>query len=416
MSGVRLEAAAAEKAGGGEPVRVLALRSVDGAGGGAEAVLLRTASTIEADRVKLTLCCIHRPNDAQFDFDRRAAARGVECVCVHQHSIRARGVLKELQRIVRDRQIEIVDAQDYKAAYFAWRLAQREGIIPVSTLHGWSGHHLRERCVYYPAEKLIVSRFPLVIAVSSEIAEAARRWGARREAVHVLANGIDPEAFCALEGERAQVRAALGYCDAQFVVGAVGRLEEEKRYDVLIDAFAAVHQRYPQARLALVGEGTCREQLQGRIDRLGVSSACQLLGHRRDVRELFQAFDVFVQSSDHEGSPTVVVEAMAIGAPVVATAVGGTADLLRDGQEGLLAPRRDPAALAAAVENVLVDPCGAVQRATAARRRVETTLSFAARTRKLEDLYCRTADAHGRRPSRAGDAIIQDWARNPCSL
>jgi glycosyltransferase involved in cell wall biosynthesis len=100
----------------------------------------------------------------------------------------------------------------------------------------------------------------------------------------------------------------------------------------------------------------------------------------------YQAFDLLVQSSDYEGTPTVIVEAMALGIPVVATDVGGTAQLCTDQEHGLLVPRRDPAAICQAVEMTLDDP-RTEQRRVAARQRVEKEFSFACRTRRLERIY-----------------------------
>jgi len=374
------------------PVRVLALRSVDGAGGGAEAVLLRTAARLDPAQVRMTVCCIRRCGDGEYDFDRRAAALGIDYCEVAQKSILARGVLPALRQIVAQRQIEIVDAQDYKAAFFAFHLARREGVTPVATLHGWSGHHWRERLLYYPAEGLLAAAFPLAIAVSGEIRDTLVRWGSRPERVRVLANGIDPAEFRRNAATTAQVRTSLGIGAGDVVIGAVGRLAWEKRFDVLLEAMARLLPRRPELKLMVVGEGDRKDALQRQMHRLGIAHRCRLLGHRCDVIDLYQAMDVFVQSSDHEGSPTVVVEAMAMQVPVVATGVGGTAELVEHGVHGLLVPRRDPSALAAAVEQTLGNREATATRVAAARCRVEHELSFDARTRQLEQLYRELAD------------------------
>ncbi len=370
------------------PVRVLALRSVDGAGGGAESILLRTGAELDPHQVRMTVGCIRSAGDAAYDFDRRAAALGLDYCEVVQQSILARGVLDALRRIVAERQIEVVDAQDYKAAFFAFRLARQMGVIPMATLHGWSGHHWRERLVYYPAERLLTARFPLAVAVSDEIRRTLVRWGCRSERVHVLGNGIDPEQFRRTTATTAQIRAALGIAPTELVIGGVGRLETEKRFDVLLEAVARLAPHRPELSLMLVGEGSRRVALEQQITRLGLAGRCRLLGHRRDVRDVYQAMDVFVQSSDHEGSPTVVVEAMALEVPVVATDVGGTRALVEHGVHGLLVPRRDPTAMAAAIADTLERRDATACRVAAARTRAETELSFDVRTRTLERLYC----------------------------
>ncbi len=373
------------------PVRVLVLRSVDGLGGGAESIILRTAACLDPRRVRMTVCCIHRRDDALYDFDRRAAATGVDYHGVAQRSLFASGVLSQIRDVAARCQPQIVDAQDYKAVFFASRLKSRLP-IPMATFHGWSGQHWRERLVYYPAERILARRFPLAVAVSSPIRETLVRWGCQPERVRVLLNGIDPAEFRRSDAARRRTRDALGIAAADIVVGAVGRLEQEKRFDVLLEALARLLPRRHDLRLVIVGDGSLRPVLTEQMRRLGISDRCRLAGHRHDMADVYQAFDVFVQSSDREGSPTVVVEAMASEAPVVATAVGGTRELLRHEVDGLLVPRREPEAMAEAIEQTLRSPEVTARRVSAARLRVETQLSFAARTRRLERMYVELVD------------------------
>ena len=186
----------------------------------------------------------------------------------------------------------------------------------------------------------------------------------------------------------------MGFTAGEAVIGAVGRLEEEKRFDVLLEAVALLAPRRPEVRLVVVGEGSLRPRLQRRCQDLGIAARCRFLGHRSDVRDLYHGFDLFVQSSDHEGSPTVIVEAMAMEVPVVATNVGGTGELIESGAHGLLVPRRQPAAMAQAMETTLAGPDATRGQVAAARERVERVLSCQARTRALEDVYCDLAQQY----------------------
>jgi glycosyltransferase involved in cell wall biosynthesis len=121
--------------------------------------------------------------------------------------------------------------------------------------------------------------------------------------------------------------------------------------------------------------------------RLGLGDSCRLLGNRTDIADLHHTFDVFVQSSDYEGTPNAVLEAMAFESPVVATSAGGTAEIVRDGIDGLIVPIGDVGAIGGAVRTVLHDPFAARARATSARRRVETDLSFETRMAAVEAIY-----------------------------
>jgi glycosyltransferase involved in cell wall biosynthesis len=123
------------------------------------------------------------------------------------------------------------------------------------------------------------------------------------------------------------------------------------------------------------------------IQRLRLGNSVRLLGHRLDIAALHSAFDLFVQSSEYEGTPNSVLEAMAMETPLVATDVGGTRELAFADVHGLIVPPRDTAALTRAMADALRDPVAARARAVAARRRIEGELSFAERTRRLEAIY-----------------------------
>lgn len=268
----------------------------------------------------------------------------------------------------------------------SWVLAHRESIVPLSTAHGFAGVSRNER-FYYAVEKRLLARFPRVIAVANHIKAELVRTGSRPDRVTVINNGIDPQVFHRDPARQSTARQDLGYQPDDVVIGAVGRLESEKRFDLLLEVFADLHREHPHTRLAIVGEGSLRGDLESAILRLGLGNAVRLLGHRTDIVALHHTFDIFVQSSEREGTPNAVLEAMAMETPLVATDVGGTSELVNDGVHGLLVPRNVPAQLRTALERVLADSAGARTRAAAARRRVETDLSFERRVRRIEALY-----------------------------
>lgn len=166
--------------------------------------------------------------------------------------------------------------------------------------------------------------------------------------IEVIANGVDMTRFQPCAVQRARVRAALGWGDS-FVWLAAGRLELAKDYPTLIKAFREVHVNAPSARLVIAGEGRCRLQIEQLVQQLSLPGAVSLLGLREDVPELMNACDAFVMSSAWEGGPLVVLEAAAVGKPVVATRVGLTSEAIVDGETGLLVPPRDAGSLADAM-------------------------------------------------------------------
>ena len=369
------------------PIRILELRSVRGTGGGPEKTILLGSARTDATRFEITVCYLRDRRDNIFSVDMRAAALPVKYIeLVESHSF-DRSIFQRLRQIVRDRKIDIVHAHDYKTDVLAWLLSKFEAIIPLSTVHGWTGHTPRELRFYYPLDKWILRFFPRLIAVSTDIREELVRHGADDTHISTVLNGIDPSAFRRVPSNAGEIRRRLGIDPSTYVIGTVGRLEPQKRFDLLIDAFAVLHAERPNARLFIAGDGSLAGALKEQIERLGLSSWCTLLGHRADVADLHHAFDLFVQSSDYEGTPNAVLEAMALETPIVATSAGGSAEIVRDRVDGLIVPIGDRTALLTAMREASADDESTRARVRSARERVETTLSFETRMHNVEAIY-----------------------------
>jgi glycosyltransferase involved in cell wall biosynthesis len=371
---------------GPAPIRVLELRSVRGTGGGPEKTILLGAARADRSRFAVTVCYIRDLRDQVFEIDRRAQASTVDYVEIAERHSFDPASWGALRRLIRERQIDIVHAHDYKTDLLAYLVAKTDHVIPLATAHAWTGHSRREQLVYYPVDKRLLARFPRVVAVSGEIRQTLVAAGADERRIDVVLNGIDPEAFRRDAGRRAGARQEHDLPADAVVIGAVGRLEPQKRFDVLIDVFAALAPTRPGLRLLIAGAGSLRAALEQQIARLRLGAVCRLVG-QADVIAFHHALDVFVQSSAYEGTPNVVLEAMALETPIVATAAGGTGELIEDGVHGLLVPTNDPDELRRAIERTLDDRAGAGVRVANARQRVETALSFDARTKAVERIY-----------------------------
>ena len=180
------------------------------------------------------------------------------------------------------------------------------------------------------------------------------------------------------------------------MIGAVGRAEPQKRFDLLLEAFAT------SARAAAATAADHRGRRQPDATRLKALADALKLGGRRvcssatapTSHALHHAFDLFVQSSDYEGTPNAVLEAMALETPIVTTEAGGTTELVRDGEHALIVPCGDPAALDAAVERTLAESGGRAHACGGRAARTEGELSFDRRTRALEAIYARIVADH----------------------
>lgn len=213
-----------------------------------------------------------------------------------------------------------------------------------------------------------------------------------------ICNGVDTQRFrprdMAGDGATGSPYAAPDH----FVFGTVGRLQEVKDQLNLVRAFGLLAARFPargDLRLVIVGDGPMRGAIEDEIARLGLQERVWLAGERADVAALMCGLDVFVLPSRAEGISNTILEAMACGLPVVATDVGGSAELVVDGSTGALVPARDPEALAAAMANYVARPGLAQAHGEAARVRVEQGFSLDGMVKRYTELYARLLDAAG---------------------
>jgi len=227
-----------------------------------------------------------------------------------------------------------------------------------------------------------------VIAVCEEARKAEiHRGGAPPQKVVTIYNGIEVLPLSTREAARENLRAVLGLPPHALLVGIIGRLHPQKGHRVLLEAATHVVARDWQVYFILIGDGPLRHSLEAIAREQGLAGRVHFLGTRHDIPQLLAAMDLFVLSSFWEGMPNAVLEAMATGLPVVATAVGGTPEVVVDGVTGLLVPPRDPVALAQAIERLLADPELRHRMGQAGRERVEQHFSVEQMVRKTEALY-----------------------------
>jgi glycosyltransferase involved in cell wall biosynthesis len=356
------------------PIRVLELRSVAGTGGGPDKTLVASADLRDPD-VDLTLCYLCNEGDDLFQIGAIAKDKGLDYVEVRERGPIDLRAWRTIRQLARERRFDIAHGHDYKTDLFAWMLGRAEGVIPFATAHGWTGHNWKERTLYYPVDKRLLAHFPRVVAVSGEIKQTLVRAGGNAQKIDVILNGIDPHRF-----------RRFGLAPDDVVIGAVGRLEPQKRFDLLIDVVASLLPRLPNLKLMIGGEGSLRPALEEQIRRLKMDDRVRLAG-QVDVIPFHHALDLFVQSSDYEGTPNVVLEAMAMETPVVATDVGGTSELAQHDVHALIVRPSQPDDLRNAITAALSDPVSLEARARAARARVETDLAFSRRIERLHRVY-----------------------------
>jgi glycosyltransferase involved in cell wall biosynthesis len=348
--------------------------------GGLERVVTELASGFrERGRDHRVVAVLDRPDPAH-PFVEGLRARGVP---VEVHVLPARAYRAERRLVLetcdRDHPV-VLHTHGYRPDLLHLKTARRARAGIVSTLHGFIGATWRGR-FYEAVQVRRLRRFDAVVAVSAPIAERVRRAGVPAERVHLVPNAVaDP---CPVEP--AVARARLGLPAGVRVVGFVGRLTAEKGADVFLDAVA----RLPDSvHGVVIGEGQERDALEAQCAALGLRPRVRLVGLLPEAGRLLSALDTVVISSRTEGTPMILLEAMAAGVPVVATRVGGVPDVLRDNEGWLVAPE-DPSALAAAMIDLLDHPEIARARAAAARLRVQREFGIDQWLARYEAVYAR---------------------------
>jgi glycosyltransferase involved in cell wall biosynthesis len=341
---------------------VLFLDPVGGDGwGGVETWLMDVALGLAARGHDV--CAAGRPGSM---WTKRAGEAGFPVLEIAMRSDFAPGQAAALSRYMRERKVDVVATKldrGIRIAGFAARFAGRPPVVAfmglVETTPG-----LRHRLTY----RMFLDR---VVTLTDRMAtEIASRGGFDRSRVAVIPQGIRVDDYLPEPGAREAVRAELGIDAAAPVAIGIGRLHRQKRFDVMLDAFARVAAAAPSARLLIAGTGSLEGEIAAERARRGLEANVLMLGFRRDTRRLLAAADVLVMSSDDEGVPVVALEAMAAGRPVVATRVGSMDAAVESGRTGVLVEKGDPAALGEAIRSVLLAPDRGAAMGAAARAHV----------------------------------------------
>jgi len=266
-----------------------------------------------------------------------------------------------LLNIFRRERPHIVHTHTSKAGFLG-RWAARLSKVPliVHTPHGhvfW-GYFNRPTSLFYALLERWTARITdrIVVLTEQEKKDHLSFCIAPEDKFEVVHSGVGLDNFRSVCRDPIQTKEDLGIPSRAAVIGTVGRLTPIKGHRFLIDAARGVLAEHPDTVFILIGDGESAEALRSLATRLGVSGNIRFLGWRPDVAEIISVVDIFVFPSLNEGMGRAVVEAMALGKPVVASRVGGIIDIVRDGENGLLVPPADSDELAAAIKSLLSDP------------------------------------------------------------
>ena len=293
-------------------------------------------------------------------------------------------IYRRLHRVLKEHHPDVVHTHLHVLRYALPSLLLLKPPAVVHTVHNLAEREIepRARCI----QRYALSHGIVPVAVSEEVALSLKGvYGIRQ--CRVIPNGIPTDCYAHAHGTRMEWRAKVGFTDHHVLFVCVARFAEQKNHALLLKAFSQGPASDPNANLVLVGDGALQEQLESQAENLGVARQVHFLGLRTDIPDLLAAADVFVLSSDWEGNPLSMMEAMACGLPIVSTAVGGVPSLIANGREGFLVPRGDVKGFSGAMTFLLRDRKTRRSMGTAAARRAKENFDVSKMVRAYEQLY-----------------------------
>jgi glycosyltransferase involved in cell wall biosynthesis len=367
------------------PIHVLHLRDTHEIGGPGKTIL-ETFRAIDADRFRLSLgVFLARHEQGESPFVAAATEIGMPVHFVRGYNQFDLRLVSRVAALVKAQRIDILHAHEVKSDVIAYLASKIHRVPIVTTMHGWIGNAPRQR-FFIGLDKRVARKFDRVIAVSARIRDELLASGTPERAVRMLHNAIVVERY-RRKGTHGALAALLGRDLPRPILVSVGRLSPEKGHLDLVEALGLARSRGAALSAVLIGDGPSRPAVEERVRALGLSDSVCLPGYLPQPERFFEDVDLMVLPSHTEGLPNVVLESLAMDVPVLATAVGGTPEIVTDGVTGRLVPARSPQALADALLEFVADPGAWRRMAARGRELVEQEFDFTVRTRRLERIY-----------------------------
>jgi glycosyltransferase involved in cell wall biosynthesis len=293
----------------------------------------------------------------------------------------------EILRFAQDERVDLIHSHGYKGNIFFGLLPRFARRFPlVSTVHGWTWTGGVNRMMLYEwLDSKALSGVDRIVLVNTQMLKHPRIKRIPINKVSVVDNGIVGE--LTVEDDSDFDAEVVSFCEKGFTIGAIGRLSQEKGFDILLRAFAGLTDEFPEIRVVILGEGGWRAQLEALTEKLGISDRVLMPGFKNNARRYIPFFNLFAISSHTEGLPISLLEAMQASIPIVASCVGGIPDVLQDGRCGLLVNPGSEEELGHAIAHVIQNPREAGVRVTAARQRAIIAYSSRRMAEEYLEIY-----------------------------
>jgi glycosyltransferase involved in cell wall biosynthesis len=350
--------------------------------GGAERVAVHIVNGLNRERFEPIIISLANPMNC--DLDHMLARAGVEVRYLEKKPGFDYRVYRRLHRVLTEYQPDVVHTHLQVLRYALPTMLLLGNAVLLHTVH-----NLAEREIEPPAR--VVHRYAfshgvVPIAVAEEVAQSMKRLYKIAQC-GVIANCIPTASYSSPQVPREQWRTQEGFANDDVLFVCVARFARQKNHALLLKAFATGPASDPRARLILAGDGTLRGELEMQVAALGLGDRVRFLGVRTDIQDILGASDVFVLSSDYEGNPLSILEAMAAGLPTVATGVGAVPSLLADKTGGVLVQPGDAEGFSKAMESLLANHKVRESMGAAAARRARENFDVTNMVRAYEEVY-----------------------------
>ncbi|MCS3801361.1 glycosyltransferase [Niastella sp. OAS944] len=293
--------------------------------------------------------------------------------------------VRKIAVYVRKHKIQLIHCHLPWAGMAARLVGKLTGVPVVYTEHNkWERYH---KLTYY-MNKLSFSYQQLVIAVSAEVANSIKiNYGKAKPQVQVVANGADTTKYARTQTFEKDIRKELNIPATATVIGITCVFRVQKRLGTWLEIAKALHAKHPDTYFIMVGTGPLSEEIHAKAKELGTDKYIFFAGSQAETRPYFTAMDIFMMSSEFEGLPIALLEAMSMNCVPACTAAGGIPEVIKDGVNGVLVPVEQPMQLVDRLSQLLQQPDVAAQMKQAARETVINSFSMKRMVAELEDIY-----------------------------
>jgi len=354
--------------------------------GGAERLLVNLLE--EFDRERFQVAAVSLYPETGTILEREIREKGLEVYYFNKHKGPDLRMIRELWHIFRDFRPDVVHTHRYVLRYTLLPAFFCHIPVQVHTVHNVAQKEVDRvgKFVHWLAFRWAGV---VPVSISQEVAVTVRNLYGKNIETPVIYNGIPTGRFFAYSNRKDE--------NNNIILLHVGRFSPQKNHKLLIEAFALVVKECSKLRLWLVGDGELKSDIEKLVVQKGLQSYVSFLGIRADVAELLGQCDIFVLPSDWEGVPLTILEAMAAGKPVIATAVGGVPELVKDGETGILIPPQDPQALVQAILKLATNSELGEQMGQTGQKRAQEQFDISRTAREYESLYLELLEKKGKR-------------------